>query len=90
LARSSVTPSPVVRSFLRRFRLSTAALAALLAAPAAGCSHVAPYEREHLAKPGMDTKDREALRNRFYSHVYEAREGAMPAGDHAGGGCGCN
>ncbi len=56
----------------------------------AGCAHVAPYEREYLAKPGMDTKEREALRTKFYAHVYEAREGAMPGEEHAGGGCGCN
>ena len=64
--------------------------AAVLLLALAGCSHVAPYEREYLAKPGMDTREREALRNRFLAHVYEAREGAMPGGDHAGGGCGCN
>lgn len=62
----------------------------LLLLALAGCTHVAPYEREHLAKPGMDTVTREALRARFYAHVYEAREGAMPGGEHAGGGCGCN
>ena len=66
-------------------------LALLIAlACVAGCSHVAPYEREYLAKPGMDTKEREALRTKFYAQVYEAREGAMPGEEHAGGGCGCN
>jgi hypothetical protein len=56
----------------------------------AGCQHVAPYEREYLARPGMDTKQREALRAQFYAHVFESREGAMATGEHAGGGCGCN
>jgi len=55
-----------------------------------GCQHVAPYQREALARPGMDVKEREALRSQFYAHVYEAREGAMPSPEHAGGGCGCN
>jgi hypothetical protein len=56
----------------------------------AGCSHVAPYQREHLAQPGMDTAGREALRNQFVAHVHDSREGAMATSDHAGGGCGCN
>jgi hypothetical protein len=56
----------------------------------AGCAHVAPYEREHLAQPGMDPKEREALRTKFYAHVFDAREGAMLGDEHAGGGCGCN
>jgi hypothetical protein len=67
---------------------AAAAVLLLLVLPA--CTHVAPYEREHLARPGMDPKEREALRTKFYAHVYEAREGAMPGEEHAGGGCGCN
>lgn len=53
------------------------------------CATVAPYEREHLARPGMDTA-REAGSDRFYAHVREAREGALPETDTPGGGCGCN
>jgi hypothetical protein len=68
----------------------TAVLAVMAAGGAVGCGHVAPYEREHLAKPTMDTAKREALRNKFYAHVYDAREGAMGSSDNAGGGCGCN
>jgi hypothetical protein len=66
------------------------ALIAVLLALAAGCQHVAPYEREYLARPGMDTAKREALRGKFYAHVYESREAAMSTSEHAGGGCGCN
>lgn len=55
-----------------------------------GCQHVAPYDREYLARPGMDVKQREAQRSQFYAHVYDAREGAMATSEHAGGGCGCN
>jgi len=55
-----------------------------------GCTHVAPYQREQLAKPTMDTHEREEMRLQIYTHVYEAREGGMPATDRAGGGCGCN
>ena len=56
----------------------------------AGCKHVAPYEREKLARPGIDTAEREAMRLRFYAHLYDAREGATGSGDSPGGGCGCN
>jgi hypothetical protein len=73
--------------------LKRALLVAWLAACAAvfcGCTHVAPYQRENLARHGMDVKEREALRSQFYAHVFESREGAMPTSEHAGGGCGCN
>jgi len=66
------------------------ALTAVLAALLNGCGHVAPYEREHLAKPTMDTSERERMRNKFLAHLYDSREGAMGSSDHAGGGCGCN
>ena len=72
-----------------RFKLGIA-LTAVLAALLNGCGHVAPYEREHLAKPTMDTTKREALRNKFYAHVLDARDGAMGRSDNAGGGCGCH
>lgn len=65
-------------------------LALGLLALAGGCTHVAPYQREHLAKRSMDTGEREMAEERFSSHVYEAREGAGGAGFTAGGGCGCN
>ena len=64
--------------------------AALLLVWAGGCHHVAPYQREHLARRCMDTSKCEQLRSRFYAHVYDAREGAVATTDSAGGGCGCN
>ncbi len=78
-----LTPIPLKRALLGAW------LAACIAA-LSGCTHVAPYQREYLARPGMDVKEREALRSQFYAHVFEAREGAMPTSEHAGGGCGCN
>lgn len=54
-----------------------------------GCAHVAPYEREYLARPGMDTT-REDLSEHFAAHVQDSREGAGESGESAGGGCGCN
>lgn len=55
-----------------------------------GCQHVAPYEREYLARRSMDVSAREARTAGFESHVHEAREGGGGGGDTAGGGCGCN
>lgn len=55
-----------------------------------GCAHVAPYEREYLARRSMDTTDREQGEDRYQTHVFEAREGGGGAGLTAGGGCGCN
>ena len=55
-----------------------------------GCSHVSPYEREHLSRPCMDRGERDAAKGRFVAHVFDAREGAMGTTDNAGGGCGCN
>ena len=69
--------------------LRVALIAALLTL-AMGCQHVAPYEREYLARPGMDTTKREGLRGKFYAHLYESREAATATSEHAGGGCGCN
>lgn len=59
---------------------------------AGGCTHVAPYEREYLARPSMDNAKREARYHNFVAHIIEAREGAGALGmaDASGGGCGCN
>ena len=54
-----------------------------------GCVHVAPYEREHLAKPSMDFA-REGSEIAFRTHVHESREGAMGGNGASGGGSGCN
>ena len=54
-----------------------------------GCAHVAPYEREYLARPGMETA-REGLPESFLAHIRDAREGAGGSTESAGGGCGCN
>ena len=64
--------------------------AALLASALfAGCGHVAPYEREYVARPGMDTA-REHRSESFIAHVQDAREGASGSSESPGGGCGCN
>ena len=66
-----------------------AAFAALVlaASAGAGCTHVAPYERELLAHPSMTTSD---LSVASEEHVRAVQEGAVGGGSAAGGGCGCN
>ena len=62
-------------------------LAAALLVFAAGCTHVAPYERGKLAHPTMTDAfgDGPAA-----SHVYAVHEGATGGGSVAESGCGCN
>ncbi|MCB9598921.1 MAG: DUF4266 domain-containing protein [Sandaracinus sp.] len=74
------------------FRLSRVVLAAGLLTGlvvGVGCVHVAPYEREDLARPGMDT-ERESAEMGFQAHVHDSREGATGGAGSTGGGCGCN
>lgn len=54
-----------------------------------GCAHVAPHEREVLARPAMDPAS-EGTEVRFQAHLRESREGATASSGAAGGGCGCN
>lgn len=64
-------------------------LALLLVLCAAGCVSVPAYERERLAHPAMnDGADTEG--DAMAAHVRGAREAALPAGEAAGGGCGCD
>lgn len=53
----------------------------------AGCSHVAPYQRGHLAHPTMaPTPEDEPAAD----HVHAIHEGAAGGGALVGSGCGCN
>lgn len=61
------------------------ALAASLSA--AGCSHVAPYERGKLAHPMMTDQ---GLEGPAASHVLAVHEGATGGGPISESGCGCN
>jgi len=56
---------------------------------ALGCSHVKPYEREYMTRPGMESANEEFALE-FEAHAQNAREGAPGRGSVAGGGCGCN
>lgn len=55
----------------------------------AGCAHVSAYDREYLARPGMDT-NRESGATKFRAHVHDSREGATGGHGSTGAGCGCN
>jgi hypothetical protein len=74
-------------------RVITGALLVLITTfSAAACSHVKPYEREYLTRPGMDLSS-EAHAAEFEAHVQSAREGAIGGRgtvESTGGGCGCN
>lgn len=69
---------------MTRFLLSFA-----LSIAATGCVHVAPYEREDLARASMDA-EREQGELSFRGHVHDSREGATGGHGSTGGGCGCN
>lgn len=58
-------------------------------AAASGCTHVAPWERNLLARPDMawEVDDLAATQE---NHTYFSKEAAMPGGGAGGGGCGCN
>jgi hypothetical protein len=59
-----------------------------LGAPlAAGCTHVAPYQRGALARPDMTTGD---LGGAGEKHAVAVHEGATRSGAVAESGCGCN
>jgi hypothetical protein len=64
-----------------------ACLAFALGAAASACTHVAPYERGHLAHATMGEDDYES---RAAAHVRAVHEGATGGGPLSGGGCGCN
>jgi hypothetical protein len=70
--------------FVRRVALLVVSSSLLLAA---GCAHVAPYERGRLAHPSMTTDD---VARASEEHVRAVQEGAIGGGGSAGGGCGCN
>jgi hypothetical protein len=53
---------------------------------AAGCTHVAPYDRGRLAQPSM-TAELESVAS---AHVHAVHEGAAGGGSVSESGCGCN
>ncbi len=74
---------------LATFRLLLRASCLALLCSALGCVHVAPHEREYLARSSMDPKT-ESGEAAFQAHLRESREGASSSAGASGGGCGCN
>ncbi len=71
------------------FRLSaTAALVATLSL-ATGCVAVKPWEKDLLARPDMAWNEDPRF-STIKSHIGFSKEGSLPAGGGASGGCGCN
>jgi hypothetical protein len=62
---------------------------ALLAALAAGCAAVKPWQRGTLADPIMQA-GRDPLGQAMIDHVWFSREAATGGQSVGGGGCGCN
>lgn len=54
-----------------------------------GCETVKPWERDILAKPGMQIQA-DPLDARLASQVYDSKEASSGGNNPAGGGCGCN
>ncbi len=68
-------------------RLISLSIAVVLLVCAAGCTHVAPYQRGRLAHPTMAASDEAGPAQ---AHVRAVHEGAVGGGDVAESGCGCN
>jgi hypothetical protein len=80
-------PSLAPRSSCPAHRRALVVLASIaLAALAAGCTHVAPYDRGRLAQPSMVNE----LETVASAHVHAVHEGAAGGGSVAESGCGCN
>ena len=55
----------------------------------AGCTHVAPYQRGHLARPDMAMEASPGM-TRAMERTFVAKEAASGGASVGGGGCGCN
>lgn len=54
-----------------------------------GCETVQPWERDILAKPGMQIES-DPLEAQLAGQVYDSKEASSGGNNPAGGGCGCN
>lgn len=64
-------------------------LAWLAALVAAGCTHVAPYERGYLARPDMALDESPGMAHAM-EKIHPSKEAASGGASVGGGGCGCN
>jgi hypothetical protein len=65
------------------------ALVLLALVACAGCTHVAPYQRGHLARPDMAMEGSPGM-VRAMERTFIAKEAASGGASVGGGGCGCN
>jgi len=82
----------IMGASMKTMRSCAILLASLLSAALfSGCSftHVKPWERSMLARPGMQI-DPEPLISACDDHIYFSREASKGGRSYAGGGCGCN
>lgn len=84
----SMKPSCLFRPARRTAALLAVSLSALLLG---GCGQlgVRPWERDLLAKPGMQL-DPSPVASAIDDHVYFSKEAATGGRAFGGGGCGCN
>ena len=67
----------------------TRAVAWLLVLLATACTHVAPYQRAHLARPEMAFEPTFGVA-KASEKTFTAKEAASGGASVGGGGCGCN
>ncbi|MBW2295536.1 MAG: DUF4266 domain-containing protein [Deltaproteobacteria bacterium] len=74
---------------IRSTRIGMIAALLGLSLAATSCVAVRPWERDLLARPDM-AWDEDARLATIRSHIGFSKEGSLPAGGGASGGCGCN
>jgi hypothetical protein len=61
----------------------------MTSAVAAGCVHVRPWQREHVARIEQQL-EKTAANRKYEAKMWSVREAARGGSILAGGGCGCN
>jgi hypothetical protein len=74
---------------IRNWRVGAITLLIGLSLASSGCVAVKPWERDLLARPDM-AGDEDVRLATMKTHIRFSKEGSLPAGGGAGGGCGCN
>jgi hypothetical protein len=70
-------------------RLLVVAALSLFVLSSMGCVAVKPWEKDLLARPDM-AWDEDPRLSTIRDHIHFSKEGSLPAGGGASGGCGCN
>jgi len=88
-SRLTVAAVHVNRSYRWPMLTLTAVCLALFSGCTLSYSHVAPWQRDMLARPGMQA-NAEPLTTACDDHISFSREASKGGRSYAGGGCGCN